>query len=218
MSIGLVGEKIGMSRIFTEDGHSVPVTVIEAVNHVSQIKTIENDSYSAIQVVAGSKQLNRVNQSIKGHLAKAGVEPGHLMKEFRLDDGEGCDLELGSKLTVDLFKVGQCVDARGISKGKGFAGVIKRHNFSMQDATHGNSLSHRAHGSTGQCQTPGRVRKGKKMAGRMGNALCTVQGLEVVKVELDKNLILVKGAVPGPTGGYIVVVPSAKNKKKREHS
>jgi large subunit ribosomal protein L3 len=213
MAIGLVGRKLGMTRVFTEDGASLPVTVIEVQpNRVAQVKTEERDGYRGLQVTTGSRKASRVSKPRAGHFAKAGVEAGRGLWEFRLEGDEGADLEAGAELKVDLFEAGQIVDVTGTSKGKGFQGVIKRHNFSMQDATHGNSLSHRAPGSIGQNQTPGRVFKGKKMAGHMGNERCTVQNLEVVRVDAERNLLLIKGAVPGSTGGDVVVRPGIKAK------
>lgn len=211
MSIGLVGRKAGMTRVFTEDGTSVPVTVIEATpNRVTQIKTDDRDGYRAVQVTAGSRKSSHVNKPMAGIFAKAEVEAGRGLWEFRLGAGEGDELQAGSTIGVDMFSAGQKVDVTGTSVGKGFAGVIKRHNFHMQDATHGNSLSHRAPGSIGQNQTPGRVFKGKKMAGHMGNVRRTIQSLEVVRVDSDRNLILVKGAVPGAKGGDVIVHSSVK--------
>lgn len=211
MAISLVGRKVGMTRVFTDDGASLPVTVIQVdPNRVTQIKTIENDGYRALQVTAGTRRASRVNKPAAGHYAKAGVEAGRGLWETRLDDGEGEDITIGSELKVDMFEVGQIVDVTGTSIGKGFAGVIKRYHFAMQDATHGNSLSHRAPGSIGQCQTPGRVFKGKKMAGHMGNVRTTVHNLEVVRVDVDRNLILVKGAVPGSKGGDVIVRSAVK--------
>ncbi|OOZ15708.1 50S ribosomal protein L3 [Solemya velum gill symbiont] len=209
--IGVVGRKAGMTRVFTEDGASVPVTVIEvAPNRVTQVRTEETDGYEAIQIAVGSRKASRVTKPEAGHYAKAGVEAGRKMMEFRLDDVEGETPEVGGELTVEMFEAGQKVDVCGTSKGKGFAGGVKRHNFKMQDATHGNSLAHRAPGSIGQCQTPGRVFKGKKMAGHMGNVKTTVQSLEVVRVDSDHNLLLVKGAVPGANGGNVIVTPAVK--------
>lgn len=211
MTIGLVGRKRGMTRVFTEDGNSVPVTVVEvAPNRITQIRSLEKDGYAAIQVTSGSRRTSLVNKPAAGHYAKAGIEAGEGLWEFRLDDGEGADLEVGSEITVARFEAGQKVDVTGTSKGKGFAGVIKRHNFRMQDATHGNSLSHRAPGSIGQCQTPGRVFKGKKMAGHMGDERVTTQNLEVVRVDAERNLLLIRGAVPGAPGGHVFVRPSVK--------
>ncbi len=211
MSIGLVGRKVGMTRIFTEDGGSVPVTVIEATpNRVTQLRTVEKEGYRALQVTAGTKKANRTNKAAAGHFAKAGVEAGRGLWEFRLDAEEGADLEVGKEITVEIFTDANKVDVTGTSKGKGFAGAIKRWNFSAQRATHGNSLSHRAPGSIGQNQSPGKVFKGKKMAGQMGNKQVTVQSLEVVKVDAENNLLLVKGAVPGATGGDVIVKPAVK--------
>jgi large subunit ribosomal protein L3 len=213
MSIGIVGRKAGMTRIFTEDGVSVPVTVVEVdPNRVTQLKTLETDGYRAVQVTTGSRRPSRVNKPAAGHFAKAGVDAGRGLWEFRLADGEGDDLEAGSSIGVDIFTEGQKVDVIGTSIGKGFAGVVKRHNFRTQDATHGNSLSHRAPGSIGMGQNPGHVIKGKKMAGHMGNVRTTNQNLEVVRVDAERNLILVKGSVPGAKGGDLIVKPSVKTK------
>ena len=209
MSLGLVGRKVGMTRVFSDDGTSVPVTVIEVEpNRVSQIKTVETDGYAAVQVVTGTRRANRVTRPMAGHYKKAGVEAGRGAWEFRVDSVE--EIELGSEIKVDLFEQGQIVDVSGVSKGKGFQGGVKRHNFRMQDATHGNSLAHRAPGSIGQCQTPGRVFKGKKMAGHMGDERVTTQNLEVVRVDAERNLLLIKGAVPGAAGGAVMVRPSVK--------
>lgn len=211
MAIGLIGRKVGMTRIFTEDGGSVPVTVIEATpNRVTQLRTEDTDGYRALQVTAGAKKANRVNKPEAGHYAKAGVEAGRGLWEFRLSGAEGDEIKVGSELTVEIFTETKKVDVTGTSKGKGFAGAIKRWNFSSQRMTHGNSLSHRAPGSIGQNQTPGRVFKGKKMAGQLGNKQITVQSLEVVRVDAENNLILVKGAVPGATGGDVIVKPAVK--------
>ena len=211
MAIGLVGRKVGMTRIFTEDGVSIPVTVIEATpNRVTQIRSNEKDGYRALQVTTGTKKANRVNKADAGHFAKAGVEAGRGLWEFRLADGEGEGIEVGGEVTVELFAETKKVDVVGTSKGKGFAGAVKRWNFRTQDATHGNSLSHRAPGSIGQCQTPGRVFKGKKMAGHMGAERVTVQSLELVRVDAERNLLLVKGAVPGAIGGDVVVKAAVK--------
>src|SRR3990167_2488259 len=210
MSLGLVGKKCGMTQIFTEAGDTVPVTVVEVQpNRVTQLKTAETDGYTAIQVTAGYCKASHVNKAKAGHFAKAKVEAGYCIHEFRLGNNEKNDVKLGDELKVDLFKVGQKVDVRGVSKGKGFAGAIKRHHFSMQDATHGNSLSHRAPGSIGQNQTPGRVRKGKRMAGQMGNKRVTVQNQEIIKIDNERNLVLVKGAVPGSVGGMVIIVRGA---------
>ena len=212
MSIGLVGRKSGMTRVFTEDGSSVPVTVLEIQpNRVTQIKTLETDGYSAIQVTMGSRRGSRVSKAMAGHFAKAETEAGEGLWEFRTEDL--VELEVGGELKVDLFEAGQKVDVTGTSKGKGFQGGVKRHNFRMQDATHGNSISHRAPGSIGQCQTPGRVFKGKKMAGQMGSERKTTQSLEVVRVDAENNLLLIKGAVPGATGSSVVVRPTIKAKR-----
>ena len=213
--IGIVGRKAGMTRIFTEDGASTPVTVIEVEpNRVTQVRTVDNDGYSAIQVTTGSRKASRVNKPMAGHFAKAGTEAGRGLWEFRLDDHEGEAPEVGGSVDVSIFEAGQKVDVRGVSKGKGFQGGVKRHNFRTQDATHGNSLSHRAPGSIGQCQTPGRVFKGKKMAGHMGNENVCAQNLEVVRVDVERNLLLVRGAVPGAKGGDVVVTPAIKLKNK----
>ncbi|MDF1630879.1 MAG: 50S ribosomal protein L3 [Alcanivoracaceae bacterium] len=210
MAIGVVGRKCGMTRVFTEDGNSIPVTVIEVTpNRVSQVKTAQTDGYDAVQVTVGARRASRVTAAQAGHFAKAGVEAGRTVREFRAEAG---DLVPGASIAADLFQAGQMVDVTGVSKGKGFQGVVKRWNFSMQDATHGNSLSHRAPGSIGQNQTPGRVFKGKKMAGHMGAERVTVQNLEVVRVDADKNLLLVRGAVPGATGSDLVVLPAVKAK------
>ena len=214
MTMGLVGRKCGMTRVFTEDGVSIPVTVIEAQpNRITQVKTVETDGYRALQVSAGSRKASRVVKPAAGHFAAAKVEAGDLMMEFRLDDADEGEFEAGNELKVDIFAEGQKVDVIGTTIGKGFAGVIKRWNFSMQDATHGNSLAHRAPGSIGQNQTPGRVFKGKKMAGHMGNVRRTVQNLEVVRVDSEKNILLIKGAVPGHAGGKVVVRPAIKTRK-----
>jgi len=214
MTMGLVGRKCGMTRVFTEDGISIPVTVIEAQpNRITQVKTVENDGYSALQVTAGSRKASSVSRPEAGHFAKAKVEAGDLITEFRLDaddQPEEGEFEAGQELKVDLFEAGQRVDVIGTTIGKGFAGTVKRHNFRTQDATHGNSLSHRAPGSIGQNQTPGRVFKGKKMSGHMGNVRRTAQNLEVVRVDAERNLLLIRGAVPGHKGGRVVVRPSVK--------
>ncbi|MFL0798801.1 MAG: 50S ribosomal protein L3 [Agarilytica sp.] len=210
MTIGIVGRKSGMTRIFTDEGQSIPVTVLEVnPNRVTQVKNSETDGYSAVQVTAGDKRASRLTKSEKGHFAKAESEAGRGLWEFRV---EGDEYQVGSELTVGLFEAGQKVDVTGTSKGKGFAGGVKRWNFAMQDATHGNSLSHRAPGSIGQCQTPGRVFKGKKMAGQMGAERVTTQNLEVVRVDAERNLILIKGAVPGAPGGDVIVRPAVKKR------
>ena len=211
MTIGLVGRKSGMTRVFTDEGASIPVTVIEAIpNRVAQIKTVATDGYSALQLASGERKTSHLSKPLIGHYAKANVKAGSSLNESR---GEEADLEgvsVGDELTVERFEAGQKVDVTGQSKGKGFAGGVKRWNFKMQDATHGNSISHRAPGSIGQCQTPGRVFKGKKMAGHMGAAQVTTQGLEIVRVDAERNLILVKGAVPGAPGGDVLVRPTVK--------
>ncbi|WP_106475537.1 50S ribosomal protein L3 [Phytohalomonas tamaricis] len=210
MTIGLVGKKSGMTRIFTEDGASVPVTVIEVEpNRVTSVKTLESDGYRAVQVTTGSRKAKHLSKAVAGQYAKAGVEAGRSMMEFRLVEGED-DPQVGGEFTVSLFEAGQKIDVTGVSKGKGFAGAVKRWNFRTQDMTHGNSLSHRAPGSIGQCQTPGRVFKGKKMAGQLGNTRVTVQSLEVVRVDAERNLLLVKGAVPGATGSNVIVRSAVK--------
>ena len=209
MSLGLVGRKVGMTRVFTDDGTSVPVTVIEVEpNRVSQIKTVETDGYVAVQVVTGTRRASRVTKPMAGHYKKAGVEAGRGAWEFRVDSVD--EFELGKEIGVDLFEQGQIVDVCGVSKGKGFQGGIKRHNFSMQDATHGNSLAHRSNGSIGQNQTPGRVFKGKKMSGHMGARNTTTQNLQVVKVDAERNLLLIRGAVPGAKTGDVIVRAASK--------
>jgi len=211
MKIGLIGRKRGMTRVFTEEGDSVPVTVVEvSPNRVTQVKTADSDGYRSVQVTAGARRASLVNKPATGHFAKASVEAGEGLWELRLEDGDGEDLEPGSELKVEMFEAGEMVDVTGTSKGKGFAGTVKRHNFHMQDATHGNSLSHRAPGSIGQCQTPGRVFKGKKMSGHMGDVRVTTQNLEIVSVDAERNLLLIKGAVPGAAGGTVMVRPSVK--------
>jgi len=209
MSLGLVGRKVGMTRVFTDDGTSVPVTVIEVEpNRVSQIKTVETDGYVAVQVITGTRRASRVTRPMAGHYKKAGVEAGRGSWEFRVDSVN--DIELGSEFKVDLFEQGQIVDVSGVSKGKGFQGGVRRHNFRMQDATHGNSLSHRSNGSIGQNQTPGRVFKGKKMSGHMGARNTTTQNLEVVKVDIERNLLLIRGAVPGAKTGDVIIRAASK--------
>jgi len=213
MSIGLVGRKSGMTRVFTEEGVSIPVTVVEVQpNRVTQVKTVESDGYDAIQVTAGSRKSSHLKKSESGLFSKAGVEAGEGLWEFRTEGEDMGEITTGSEIKVDRFEVGQKVDVTGTSKGKGFQGGVKRHNFRMQDATHGNSISHRAPGSIGQCQTPGRVWKGKKMAGQMGNVRKTLQSLEVVRVDADNNLLLIKGAVPGATGSNVIVRPAVKSR------
>ncbi len=209
MAIGIVGRKLGMTRVFTEDGMSIPVTVIEAQpNRITQLKNAEVDGYEAIQVTTGSRKASRVSKPEAGHFAKSGAEAGRGLWEFRLESAG--ELEVGSELAVDQFEEGQKIDVTGVSKGKGFAGTIKRHNFRGQDNTHGNSISHRVPGSIGQNQTPGRVFKGKKMSGHMGAERTTTQNLQVVRVDAEKGLLLVKGAVPGSKGGDVIVRPAMK--------
>ena len=211
MTIGLIGRKRGMTRVFTEQGESIPVTVIEvSPNRVTQVKTVETDGYSALQVTIGKKRNYLVNKPQAGHYSKSGVEAGEGLWELRLTGSEGTELEAGAELNVEQFEAGQKVDVTGTSIGKGFAGGVKRHNFAMQDATHGNSVSHRAPGSIGQNQTPGRVFKGKKMAGHMGNERVTTQNLEIIKIDVERNLLLIKGAVPGAKNGQVTVRPSVK--------
>lgn len=211
MAIGLVGKKCGMTRVFTETGASIPVTVVEVdANRITQVKNTDVDGYQAIQVTTGTRRDSRVTAAQKGHFAKAGVKAGRGVWEFRVNDSDLEGREIGGEILADLFEQGQMVDVTGQSKGKGFQGGVKRHNFSMQDATHGNSVSHRAHGSTGQNQSPGKVFKGKKMAGQMGNKRVTVQGLEVISVDAEKGLLVIKGAIPGATGGDVIVRPSVK--------
>ena len=211
MTIGLVGRKCGMTRVFTDAGETVPVTVIEALpNRVVQVKSAESDGYLAVQVTVGARRGSRLGKPVAGHYAKQGVEPGETLLEFRLAGGEGSDLKAGSELKVDLFEVGQVVDVAGTTIGKGFAGVMKRHGFAGGAASHGASVVHRAPGSIGQRQTPGRVFKGKRMAGHMGGVRRTVENLRVVEVDVDRNLLLVSGSVPGAEGGRVVVRPSVK--------
>lgn len=211
MSLGLVGRKRGMTRVFSEDGASVPVTVVEVQpNKVTRVKTPPTDGYHAVQITLGDKHLNRISRALAGEFKKAGVGAGEGLWEFRVDDAEATGLSVGAELKVDLFSDGQKVDVTGTTIGKGFAGTVKRHNFRMQDASHGNSVSHRVPGSIGQCQTPGKVFKGKRMAGHMGDKQRTVQGLEVVRVDSARNLLLIKGAVPGAKGGDLVIRPAVK--------
>jgi large subunit ribosomal protein L3 len=215
MALGVIGKKVGMSRVFNADGNAVPVTVLEVTpNRVTQVKNGENDGYRAVQVTIGSRRPSRVTKPLAGHYAKASVAAGRGLWEFRLEDGEGAELAPGAEIKADIFTAGQMVDVQGTTIGKGFAGVIKRHHFRGGRASHGNSLSHRAPGSIGQRQTPGRVFPGKKMSGHLGNKTRTQQNLEVVRVDADKNLLLVKGAVPGPKGADVVIRPAVKAKKK----
>lgn len=216
MSMGIIGKKCGMTRIFVAgEGSSIPVTVVEVEpNRITQIKTPENDGYSAVQVTRGRRKALRVTKPLAGHFSKANVEAGTGLWEFKVSEKELANFAVGSEITVSLFQEGQKVDVAGISKGHGFAGVIKRHNFSSQRASHGNSLSHNAPGSIGQNQSPGRVFKGKKMAGHYGDCRRTVQNLQVVKLDLERNVLLIKGAVPGAPGGIVIVFPSVKQKTK----
>ena len=214
MSISVVGRKIGMTRVFGEDGAAVPVTVLEvAANRITQVKSADKDGYRAVQVTVGNRRPNRVSQAMVGHFAKANVEAGRGLWEFRLEDGEGEELAAGNEIKVDIFEVGQKVDVQGTTIGKGFAGVIKRHHFGGGRASHGNSLNHRTPGSIGQCQTPGRVFPGKKMSGHLGNETRSQQNLEVVRVDVDRNLLLVKGSIPGAKGSDVVIRPAVKAKK-----
>ncbi len=211
MTIGVVGRKCGMTRVFTEDGQSVPVTVVHVDgNRITQLRTLERDGYRAVQVTTGSRKPSRLTKPEAGHFAKNGVEAGRGLWEFRLEEGEGEDLSVGGALGVETFSEGQYVDVVGTTIGKGFAGTVKRHNFRTQDATHGNSVSHRAPGSIGQCQTPGRVFKGKRMAGHLGNVRRTIQNLQIVAIDKERSLLLIKGAVPGHKGADVIVQPAVK--------
>ena len=211
MSLGLVGRKVGMTRIFAEDGASIPVTVLDVSNNrVTQVKTPETDGYSAIQVTFGKRRASRVSKPAAGHLAKAGVEAGHVLKEFRIDANQLANFKAGDQVAATIFAEGQKVDVTGTSIGKGFQGGIKRHNFSSQRATHGNSVSHNAPGSIGMNQDPGRVFPGKRMAGHLGDVQSTTQGLTIVRVDADRQLLLVRGAVPGSKGADVVVRPAVK--------
>lgn len=219
MTVGLIGRKCGMTRIFMTDGESVPVTVIEVEpNRITQVKTVENDGYTSIQITTGSVRANKINKALAGHYAKAKVEAGRGLWEFRINADQVNDYKIGDQITVALFEPGQMIDVQATSRGKGFAGVIKRHNFATQDASHGNSLSHRAPGSIGQNQSPGRVFKGKKMAGHMGNKRCTVQNQEVVRVDVERNLLLIRGGVPGAPGASVMILPAVKYKSKTEEA
>jgi large subunit ribosomal protein L3 len=214
MTIGLVGRKVGMTRIFTDDGGTLPVTVLDVSdNRITQIKTADNDGYTAVQVAFGKRRANRVRKPLAGHLAKAAVEAGHVLKEFRAQPDQLAELKVGGKVGVELFKVGQKVDVQGVTIGKGFAGVIKRHHFGGQNASHGNSISHRVPGSTGQNQSPGHVFKGKRMAGHLGNAKRTISNLEIVRIDAERQLLLVKGSVPGSRGRDVIVRPAVKMPK-----
>ena len=209
MTIGLIGKKRGMTRLFTEEGHSIPVTVVSVEpNTITQVKTKENDGYSSIQVTTGNKKEKHLSKALSGHFNKASVVPGEGLWEFLVTKEEMPDLEVGKSISVKLFEEVKEVDVSGISKGKGFAGTVKRWNFQMQDATHGNSLSHRAPGSIGQCQTPGRVWKGKKMSGQMGKEKVTIQNLKIASIDLENQMILIKGSIPGPTGSRVIVRPA----------
>jgi len=215
MSLGLVGRKVGMTRIFTDDGDSIPVTVVEVGdNRVTQIKTDETDGYTAVQVTFGSRRASRVTKPLAGHLAKAGVEAGEVIKEFRIDAAKAAELQAGSSLSVDLFQVGQKIDVQGVSIGKGYAGTIKRYHFASGRASHGNSRSHNVPGSIGMAQDPGRVFPGKRMTGHLGDVTRTVQNLEIAKIDAERKLLLVKGAIPGSKGGKVVVTPAVKAKAK----
>ena len=213
MSLGLVGRKVGMTRIFTAEGDSIPVTVLDVSdNRVTQIKTVETDGYTAVQVAFGSRRASRVTKPLAGHLAKAGVEAGEILKEFQIDAAKAAELSAGAVIGVDLFEVGQKIDVQGVSIGKGYAGTIKRYNFSSGRATHGNSRSHNVPGSIGMAQDPGRVFPGKRMTGHMGDETVTVQNLEIARIDADRKLLLVKGAVPGAKGGKVFVTPAVKTR------
>lgn len=215
MSLGLVGRKVGMTRVFTDDGDSIPVTVVDVSNNrVTQIKSVENDGYCAVQVAYGKRRASRINKAAAGHFAKAGVEGGHVLKEFRITPEQLADMKVGGTVGVDLFEVGQKVDVAGVSQGKGFAGVIKRHNFASNRASHGNSVSHNKPGSISMAQDPGRVFPGKKMPGHLGAANRTVQNLEIVRIDAERQLLLIRGAVPGAKGGDIAVYPAVKPRKR----
>ncbi len=215
MTIGVVGRKVGMTRVFTEDGASIPVSVVEVLsNRITQIKTQELDGYQAVQITTGAKKASRVNKPMAGHYAKAGVEAGRGLWEFRIDPDLAQEVVVGAELSIDMFEAGQKVDVTGTTIGKGFQGGIKRHHFTMQDATHGNSISHRSNGSIGMCQTPGRVIKGKKMSGHMGNVQRTIQSLELVRVDSERGFLLVKGSIPGSKGGDVIVMPAVKKAVK----
>jgi large subunit ribosomal protein L3 len=216
MSLGLVGRKVGMTRVFTDEGDSVPVTVVDVSdNRVTQIKTAQTDGYVAVQVTFGKRRPSRVSKPAAGHFAKAAVEAGHTLKEFRVTEEQLASLKVGGKVGVDLFQVGQMVDVTGTSQGKGFSGVIKRHNFSSNRASHGNSRSHNTPGSTGQAQDPGRIFPGKRMAGQYGNVTRTTQSLEIVRIDAERQLLLIKGSVPGSKGGDLLVHPATKARAKK---
>ena len=212
MTMGLVGRKVGMTRIFTDEGDTLPVTVLDVSdNRITQIKSLDKDGYSAVQVTFGKRRASRVNKSLAGHLAKAGVEAGHILKEFRAKAEELTALKVGGKMDVEMFKPGQMVDVTGVTQGKGFAGVIKRHHFSSNRETHGNSRSTRKPGSTGQAQDPGRVFPGKRMPGQLGNVKRTTQNLEILRVDAARGLLMIKGAVPGSKGRDVIVRPAVKS-------
>jgi large subunit ribosomal protein L3 len=216
MSLGLVGRKVGMMRIFTDDGDSIPVTVLEVGdNRVTQIKTDEPDGYTAVQVTFGTRRASRVTKPLAGHLAKAGVEAGEVIKEFRVDAARAAEFQPGANISVDLFEVGQKIDVQGVTIGKGYAGTIKRYHFSSGRASHGNSRSHNVPGSIGMAQDPGRVFPGKRMTGHMGDVTRTVQNLEIAKIDAERKLLLVKGAIPGAKGGQVIVTPAVKARAKK---
>jgi large subunit ribosomal protein L3 len=216
MSLGLVGRKVGMTRIFTDDGDSIPVTVLEVGdNRVTQIKTDETDGYTAVQVTFGTRRASRVTKPLAGHLAKAGVEAGEVIKEFRVDAARAAEFQPGANISVDLFEVGQKIDVQGVTIGKGYAGTIKRYNFSSGRASHGNSRSHNVPGSIGMAQDPGRVFPGKRMTGHMGDVTRTVQNLEIAKIDAERKLLLVKGAIPGAKNGQVIVTPAVKARAKK---
>ncbi|MBI3228745.1 MAG: 50S ribosomal protein L3 [Burkholderiales bacterium] len=216
MSLGLLGRKVGMMRIFTDDGDSIPVTVLDVSNNrVAQIKTPETDGYTAVQVAFGHRRASRVNKAAAGHFAKAGVEAGTFLKEFHIDAAKAAELKAGDVIPVSLFEVGQKIDVQGVSIGKGYAGTIKRHNFASGRASHGNSRSHNVPGSIGMAQDPGRVFPGKRMTGHMGDVTCTTQNLEIARIDAERSLLLVKGAVPGAKNGQVIVHPAIKTKAKK---
>jgi len=215
MTIGVVGKKAGMTRIFTEDGASIPVSVVEVLpNRITQIKSDDTDGYQAIQVTTGARRASRVTKPMAGHYTKAGIEAGRGLWEFRVQGDEAAELQVGGEISIDMFEAGQKVDVIGKTIGKGFQGGIKRHNFASQDMTHGNSLSHRSNGSIGMCQTPGRVIKGKKMSGHMGAKRNTTQSLELVRVDTERGLLLIKGAIPGAKGGDVIIKSAVKSSLK----
>jgi large subunit ribosomal protein L3 len=216
MSLGLVGRKVGMTRIFTDDGDSIPVTVLEVGdNRVTQIKTDETDGYTAVQVTFGTRRASRVTKPLAGHLAKAGVEAGEVIKEFRVDAARAAEFQPGANISVDLFEVGQKIDVQGVTIGKGYAGTIKRYHFASGRASHGNSRSHNVPGSIGMAQDPGRVFPGKRMTGHLGDVTRTVQNLEIAKIDAERKLLLVKGAIPGAKGGQVIVTPAVKARAKK---